>query len=67
MIDTTHPQPLKDLVFCCQSLLHWHDEYDNTQLYEALRNEVNFRERIRELVPQCLAIIRCDADLIDCE
>lgn len=67
MLNTTHPQPLKDLVYCCQSLLHWHDEYQNEHEYTALKNEGNFLQRIRELTPQCLEIIRNDVEIIDCE
>lgn len=67
MIDTTHPQPIKDLVYCCQSFLHWHDEYDAEQEWTALQNETNFRERMRELLPQCLAIIKNEPLELDCE
>ena len=67
MLNTQHPQPLKDLVYCCQSFLHWHDEYDSEQEWSALQNEANFRERMRELLPQCLELIKNDVQLIDCE
>lgn len=67
MINTTHPQPLKDLVFACQSMLFWHDEYKSELTWSALKNETDFIGRIRELVPQCLEIVKNDSLIIDCE
>ena len=67
MLNTSHPQPIKDIVYACQSLLHWHDEFCDTQLWEAGKNEAMFFERIRELVPQCLDLLKNDVSLLDCE
>lgn len=67
MLNTTHPQPLKDMVYACQAYLRWHDDYETTQQWEALHNEVNFLNRMRDLLPLCLDIIKNDALLIDCE
>ena len=67
MLNTSHPQPLKDLVYACQSLIKWHDEYTSEMEWTALSKENSFRERIRNLLPICLDIIKNDALLIDCE
>lgn len=67
MIDTTHPQPLKDMVYGVQAYLHWSEVYQNTQEWEALRNKTNFECRLRELLPQCLAIIKQEPLVIDSE
>lgn len=67
MIDYTTPEPIKDLVFACQAFLHWFDEYKTEGEWTALNKENTFRERIRELVPECLNLIRHDTQLLDCE
>lgn len=67
MINTDHPQPLKDLVFACQSYLHWRDEYDSEHEWTAMKNATDFLERIRQLVPQCIEIVKHDAVYLDCE
>lgn len=67
MIDCLTPEPIKDLVYACQAMMHWHDEYYSEHEWTALNNENTFRERIRELVPQCLEILRNNPTLIDCE
>lgn len=58
MIDYVTPIPFKDLVHACQAMMHWHDEYAAEQTWVALKNETNFRERIRELVPQCIELLK---------
>ena len=67
MIECVTPEPIKSLVYACQSLLFWHDEYDTEHEWTALNNESNFRERIRELVPQCLELLRHNPTPLDCE
>lgn len=67
MIDITTPQPIKDLVYCCQSLLYWHDEYASEMEWTALRRENDFLERIRDLTPMCLDLIKNDVGILDCE
>jgi hypothetical protein len=67
MIDCTTPEPIKDLVFACQAFLFWFDEYKTEGEWTALNKENTFRERIRELVPECLKLIKHDAQLLDCE
>lgn len=67
MIDCTTPEPLKSLVYACQSMLHWHDEYESEQEWTALKNESSFVERIRELVPQCIELLQHNPTPIDCE
>lgn len=67
MIDCTTPEPIKSLVYACQAMLHWHDEYDTEGEWTALNKEVNFRERIRELVPQCLELLSHNPTPLDCE
>ena len=67
MIDCNTPEPLKSLVYACQSMLHWHDEYESEQEWTALKNETTFLERIRELVPQCIELLQHNPTPIDCE
>jgi hypothetical protein len=67
MIDYSTPEPIKDLVFACQAFLFWFDEYKTEGEWNALNKENTFRERIRELVPECLNLIRHDAQLLECE
>lgn len=67
MINTDHPQPLKDLVFACQSFLYWRDEYYSEQEWTAMKKANDFIARIRDLVPQCIDIIKNDAVYLDCE
>lgn len=67
MIDCVTPEPIKSLVYACQAMLHWHDEYDTEQEWTALSKENTFRERIRELVPQCLELLRHNPTPLDCE
>lgn len=67
MIDCTTPEPIKSLVYACQSMLHWHDEYESEQEWIALKNESSFVERIRELVPQCIELLQHNPTPIDCE
>lgn len=67
MIDCTTPEPIKSLVYACQSMLHWHDEYESEQEWTALKNESTFLERIRELVPQCIELLQHNPTPIDCE
>lgn len=67
MIDYTTPEPIKSLVYACQAMLHWYDEYESEQEWTALKNENTFRERIRELVPQCLELLRHNPEPLDCE
>lgn len=67
MIDCTTPEPIKDLVYACQAMLHWHDDYKTEQEWAALQEETKFRERIRELVPECLKLLKNDPSPIDCE
>lgn len=67
MLDTTTPQPLKDLAYCCQSLLYWHDEYQTEGEWTALHKQAQFFERIRELVPICLDLIKNNPEPLDCE
>lgn len=58
MIDCVTPEPIKSLVYACQAMLHWHDEYDTEHEWTALQQETSFRERIRELVPQCIELLK---------
>lgn len=58
MIDCVTPEPIKSLVYACQAMLHWHDEYNTEQEWTALQKETSFRERIRELVPQCIELLK---------
>ena len=67
MIDCTTPEPLKSLVYACQAMLHWHDEYDTEHEWTASSKENTFRERIRELVPQCLEILKHNPAPLDCK
>lgn len=67
MIDCTTHEPIKSLVYACQSLLHWHDEYVSEQEWTALKNEATFLERIRELVPPCIELLKHNPSPIDCE
>lgn len=67
MLDTTTPQPIKDLVYCCQSLLFWHDEYQSEMEWTALHREAEFLDRVRDLVPMCLDLIKNDVGILDCE
>lgn len=67
MIDCTTPEPIKDLVYACQAMLFWHDEYDSEQEWTALKKSVEFRERIRALVPQCLELLKHNPAPLDCE
>lgn len=67
MIDCTTPEPLKSLVYACQSMLHWHDEYKSEQEWTALKNETSFLERIRELVPPCIELLKHNPSPLDCE
>lgn len=67
MIDCVTPEPIKDLVYACQAMLHWHDEYAAEQIWDALKNETEFRERIRELVPTCLELLKHNIAPLDCE
>ena len=67
MIDCVTPEPIKDLVYACQAMLHWRDEYITEQEWTALQKETTFRERIRELVPQCLELLRHNPAPLDCE
>lgn len=67
MIDCETPEPIKSLVFACQAMIHWHDEYASEQYWDALSKENTFRERIRDLLPSCLDLIRNYPEQIDCE
>lgn len=67
MIDCETPEPFKDLVYNCQAFLHWSDEYRCEGYWEALQKENTFRERIRELVPQCLELLKHNPAPLDCE
>lgn len=67
MIDCVTPEPLKSLVYACQAMLYWHDEYVYEGQWTTLNNEVKFRERIRELVPQCLELLSHNPAPLDCE
>ena len=67
MIDCVTPEPIKSLVYACQAMLHWHDEYDTEQEWTALQKETSFRERIRELVPQCIELLKHIPSPLDCE
>lgn len=67
MIDCTTPEPIKSLVYACQSMLYWHDEYDSEGEWTALNKENTFRNRVRELLPQCLEILRHNPAPIDSE
>lgn len=67
MIDCNTPEPIKSLVYACQSMLYWHDEYKSEQEWTALKNETTFLERIRELVPPCLELLMHNPSTLDCE
>lgn len=67
MIDYNTPEPIKSLVYACQSMIHWHVEYESEQEWTALKNETTFFERIRELVPQCIELLQHNPTPIDCE
>lgn len=67
MIDYTTPEPIKSLVYACQAMLHWHNEYESEQEWTALKNESTFLERIRELVPLCIELLKHNPSPIDCE
>lgn len=67
MLDITTSQPVKDLIYACQSFIHYYDEYESEQTWEALKRETDFLNRIRELVPACLDWIKQDRSNIDCE
>ena len=67
MIDYTTPEPLKSLVYACQAMLHWHDEFASEQEWTALKNEGEFLERIRELVPRCIDLLKHNPAPIDSE
>lgn len=67
MIDCTTPEPIKSLVYACQAMLHWHDEYESEQEWTALKNESIFLNRIRELVPPCIELLKHNPSPIDCE
>ena len=67
MIDCVTPEPIKSLVYACQAMLHWHDEYVAEQEWTALQKETSFRERIRELVPQCIELLKYNPTPLDCE
>lgn len=67
MIDCVTPEPIKSLVYACQAMLHWYDEYHTEQTWTALSNECDFRERIRELVPQCIELLKHNLAPLDCE
>ena len=67
MIDCKTPEPIKSLVYCCQSYLFWYDEYESEEYWTALQNQTNFLNRIRALVPQCLSLIGHDIECLDCE
>ena len=67
MIDCTTPEPIKSLVYACQAMLHWHDEYESEQEWTALKNETTYFERIRELVPPCIELLNHNPSPMDCE
>ena len=67
MIDCVTPEPIKSLVYACQAMLHWHDEYQSEHEYTALANESKFVERVRELVPQCIELLKHNPSPLDCE
>ena len=65
MIDCVTPEPIKSLVYACQAMLYWHDEYATEQEWLALTKENGFRERIRELVPQCIELLKHNPSPLD--
>lgn len=67
MIDCVTPEPIKSLVYACQAMLHWYDEYNTEHEWTALQQETTFRERIRELVPQCIELLKHNPSPLDCE
>lgn len=67
MIDYVTPEPIKDLIYACQSMLHWHNEYTAEGEWSALSKENTFRERIRALVPLCIELLKHNPSPIDSE
>lgn len=52
------PQIIKDFVFNVQSYLHWLDDYRCEGEWTCIKNMNNHLERIRELLPQVLDLVR---------
>ena len=47
----------KDLILALQSYFYWDNEFKSENEYSALKNSVNFKKRLEELLPAALEML----------
>lgn len=50
----------KDLIYNLQAYLHWLDEFKAEQEWTASKNADSFLQRLRELLPEALNMLKTD-------
>ena len=50
----------KDLIYNLQAYLYWKDVYKSEEEWVMHKNVVNFEERLRQLLPKALEMIKDD-------
>lgn len=57
MATITNPV-IKDVVYCLQAYIFWHDEYLTEHEWTAGKNADKFLHRLHELLPDALELVR---------
>lgn len=50
----------KDIIYNLQAYLHWYDEFSAEHEWTASKNADTFMERLRELLPKGLEMLKTD-------
>lgn len=51
---------VKDIVYNLQAYLHWFDEFNSENEWTASKNADTFLQRLRELLPQALEMLKTE-------
>lgn len=55
-----HKILVKDIIYNLQAYLHWVDEYQAEHEWTASKNADTFMERLRDLLPEALSMLKTD-------
>ena len=51
---------MKDIIYNLQAYLYWRDVYNAEEEWSMLKNVVDFEQRLRDLLPKALAMLKTD-------
>ena len=57
---STNIELTKDIIYNLQAYFYWCDEYRTEEEWTALNKSRNFEERLRELLPKALEMLKDD-------